>query len=140
MGERVGRVANALGRLARSLAEGIPGSFVAALAALVLVATLYTVATREPKEPRGYSEFTMFAQGCAIDRRRSFNVAFCRKAGNGVYAVTFTKSLSRSTAVASRATCCPGRIGASIVDDRTVLVSIVRVRFPRAVRASLVVP
>jgi hypothetical protein len=121
------------------LIDGIPIGFVAALAVLVLVGILYTVATREPKEPRGYAEFTMFRAGCAIDVDRQMNARVCEWVMPGIYRVQFMEPLDRSTPIVSRGSCCPGRIAASVEGTRTVLVVIPRrVRAP--VRASILVP
>lgn len=132
-------MARAVGRLFRRLAFGVPAGFVAALAAIVLVAILYTVATREPKEPKGYGEFTMFPEGCTVDTVRQLNLRGCHRVSPGVYRVVFAKSLEGSTAFASRGTCCPGRIRASIVTDRAVLVVVER-RVRRPIRASVFAP
>jgi Flp pilus assembly protein TadG len=137
--QRVRQAAAGASRLARRTGEGVSGGFVAALAALVLVGILYTVATREPKEPRGYAEFTMSPGGCTVDPRQQLNVDVCVRVSNGVYRLTFTKSLTGSTVLASRGTCCPGRIGASFESERAVLVAIEPgVRGP--IRASVFVP
>jgi|SRR5215213_8856507 len=136
---RVRALFRAGGAVSRRLAEGIPTSFVALLAAAVLVAILYTVASREPKEPRGYAELTMTSRGCAIDARLTLNATICQQVGPKAFRVTFTKSLAGSTAVASRGSCCPGAIGATIETDRSVVVAVERrVRGP--IRASVIVP
>ena len=138
-GAAVGRAPARMGRGIRRLAEGIPASFVAALAALVLVAILYTVAAREPKEFRGYAEFTMSPRGCTVDARQQFNATICQRVARGVYRVTFRKSLKGSTVLASRGSCCPGPISASIESDRNVLIVIGR-RARGPVRATVLVP
>ena len=127
------------GAFLNALREGAPRTTVAALAALVLVAILFTVATREPEEPRGYAELTMYPQGCAVDPRTRLNAASCAVLGPGTYEVRFTKALSRAPAVATRGSCCPGPIAASVATDRTVLVVVGR-RPRRPVRASVFVP
>ncbi len=114
-------------------------ALVAALAAVVLLAILYTVATREPKEPRGYAEFTMFPGGCAVAIGQRLNVSHCAKVADGVYAVAFTKSIAGSTPIATRGSCCPGPIGASVGRDQTVVVALAR-PIRRPVRASVLVP
>jgi hypothetical protein len=125
----------------RPLAEGLPPFAVAALAALVLVAILYTVASREPKEPRGYAEFTMFPRGCLIAAERRLNVERCVVLSRGSYRLHFTKSLEGATAIAVRGSCCPGAIGASVdpQTNRSVTVAIRR-NFRRPVRAAVLVP
>ena len=132
-------MARAARGLSRRLPGGLPAGIVAALAALVLVAILYTVATREPKEPRGYGELTLFPEGCAVDRARQSNVRGCESLGPRVYRVTFTKSLAGSTPLVSRGSCCPGAIGASIENERAVVVVVDR-RITRPLRASVLVP
>lgn len=123
----------------RHLSEGLPIVFVALLAALVLVAILYTIAHREPRELRGWAEFTMSAEGCSVDPRQRLNASVCQRVTNGVYRVLFTKSLTGSTVLASRGSCCPGRIAASIESDKSVLVVIERQPETR-VRASVLIP
>lgn len=113
--------------------------FVAALAAAVLAAILVTVATREPKEPRGWAEFTITPLGCTVDARQQLHATLCLRIGDGVYRVLFTKSLTGGTVLASRGSCCPGRIAASIESDSSVLVVVER-RVTRPIRASLLVP
>jgi hypothetical protein len=137
---RTGRaIAGAAARASRRLADGIPTGFVAALAVLVLVGILYTVATREPKELRGYAEFTMFPEACTIDAGRQLNAQTCVRVARGVYRIAFTKPLDHSTPVASRGSCCPGRIAASVETDLAVLVVVPpRVRAP--IRATVLVP
>jgi hypothetical protein len=137
--ERVRALFRASGRVSRRLAEGIPSSFVALLAAAVLVAILYTVASRDPSEPRGYAELTMTRNGCAVDVKLTVNATVCTQEGPRTFRVTFTKSLTGSTVVASRGSCCAGGIGATIDTDRSVVVAVTRpVRRP--IRASLFVP
>jgi hypothetical protein len=133
------RAVRASGRLSRRLAEGIPTGFVAALAVLVLVAILYTIATREPKEPRGSGEFTMFPDSCLVDTSRQVNLERCEVLGPGVYRVHFTKSLVGSTPFVSRGSCCLGRIAASVTADRAVTV-VIGSRPKGPIRASVLVP
>jgi hypothetical protein len=126
-------------RLTQRLAGGISTGFVAALAALVLIALLYTVSTREPKEPRGYAELTMSQDGCTVDSGAQLHARQCEVVSAGVYRVSFSKSLAGSTVLASRGSCCPGPIAASIEAPDAVLVVIpARVRGP--VRGSILVP
>ena len=126
-------------RVLRGLARGAPVPFVAGLAAVVLGGILYTVADRGAKEPRGYAEFTLFRNGCRLESERGLNAVACRRIGRGAYLVNFRRSLAGSTVIASRGSCCPGRIGASLANDTTVLVAVEpRVRTP--IRGSVVVP
>jgi hypothetical protein len=121
------------------LAAGLPVGLVALLAAVVLVAILYVVASREPDEIRGWAELRLAAGGCVVDHALSRNASTCERTGAGIYRVTFTKSLRGTTAVGSRGTCCPGRISASIDSERTVLVVVEPdVRAP--ITASILVP
>jgi hypothetical protein len=127
--------------MAGRLSDGLPVIFVAALAALVLVAILFTVATREPKEARGYAEFTLFRQACLIHPLHSSNAMGCEYVSPGLYRVRFTKSLAGSTVVASRATGSGGQVSASIAGraSQAVLVAI-EPRLRRPVVASVLVP
>lgn len=129
----------ATGRLSRRLAEGIPAAFVGALAAAVLVAILYTVATREPKEPRAYAEFTMFPDACALEPARRMNAVSCIRVSPGTYRLRFAKPLDGTTPIGSRGSCCPGRLGVSVESAFTVIVAIER-RVRRPVRASVLLP
>jgi hypothetical protein len=133
------RAGRAAGGVARALTGGVPGAFVAALAAFVLVAILFTIASREPKELRGYAEFTMTEAGCTVEPRQQLNAAECTRISPGTYRVRFTKSLTGSTVLASRGSCCPGQIAASIQSDTEVLVVVQR-RLRAPVRATLLVP
>ena len=119
--------------------DRIPTGFVAALATLVLIAILFTVATREPKEARGYAEVTLYRDVCLVDVTRQLNANGCLKVSPGVYRISFSQSLDGSTAVASRGSCCPGPIAASVDAPRTVLIVVPRrVRSP--LRATILVP
>ena len=139
----VGRPVRAVGRgirrVSARLAEGLSIPLLVAVAVLALFGLLYTVASRDPHKPRGYAEFTMFRRGCLVDQARQQNAATCLFVAPGVYRVGFSADLEGSTVVASRGTCCPGRIAASIETDRTVLVLVQR-RVRRPIRASLVIP
>jgi hypothetical protein len=128
-----------VGRLRARLAEGLPGAFVSFLAALVLVAILYTVATKDQREPRGYAEFTISAEGCTIDPNQHLNADECVRQAPGSYLITFSTSLSGSTVVASRGSCCIGPISASIQDSTSVIVAVPR-RLRAPIRASVIVP
>jgi hypothetical protein len=135
------RLGSGVERAGRALSDGVPRGLVAVTAIVVLVLVLYTVATREPAAARGYAEFTMFRDGCLVAPNQRQNVLSCQQVDPLTYRLTFTKSLAGSTAVATRGTCCPGQVRASIETDRTVLVSVGR-RPTRAhpVRASVFVP
>ena len=122
------------------LIDRIPGSFVAALAAAVLVAILYTVATRDPKETRAYAEVTLYRNACVVDMTRQLNARGCIVVSRGVYRILFATSLEGSTPIASRGSCCPGTIAASLESDRVVLVVVVAPRPRRPTRASILVP
>jgi hypothetical protein len=134
------RGVRAIGALPKRLSDGLPVGFVAALAALAIVAILFAVARTDQEQPRGYSEFTMFAEGCAIEPSRRRNVVGCELIGRGLYRIYFTESLQGGTPVVSRGSCCPGRIGASPESDSTVIVSVPPVRARTPIRASVVVP
>jgi hypothetical protein len=128
-----------LRRLAGAVPEGLPVPFVAALAACVLVAVLYTVARTESKEPRGYAELSLSAGRCDVDPGQSSNVSACVLVRPGVYQVTFRKSLAGSSVLASRGSCCPGPIGATRTSDTTVLIGLER-RVTQPIRATVFVP
>jgi hypothetical protein len=136
---RAADTARALFAHVRRLIDAVPPSFVAALAAFALAAILYTVATRTSKEIRGYAEVTLFPDGCTVDFTRQLRARDCQVVTRGVYRVTFTRSLASSTAIASRGSCCLGRIAASVETPRTVLLVVPR-RIRRPVRASVIVP
>ena len=123
----------------RRLASGAPALIVAALAAAVVAAILYTVASRSESEPRGYGEVTLFRVSCAIESTRRRDVVACKRAGPGAYRVEFARTLDGSVAIATRGSCCPGRIAASIVGERTVLIAVER-RVTTPIRASVLVP
>jgi hypothetical protein len=133
------RSARAGASLSRRLAGGLSVGFVAALAALVLVAILFTVASREPKEAKGYAELTLFPKGCLVDSTRELHVRGCSFVAPGLYRVGFEKSLRGTTPVVSRGSCCPGRIRASVVADRAVMVVVER-RLRRPIRVSVFTP
>jgi hypothetical protein len=139
VGQRAARARRAAALRTRRLAGGIPTGFVAGLAVLVLVAILFTVATRDPKETRGYAEVTLFPDACAVDMTRQLNARDCLLVGPGTYRLSFTESLQNSTAVASRGSCCPGRIAVSVETDRSVLLVVPR-RFKDPIRVSVVLP
>ena len=112
---------------------------VAVLAALVLVGILYTVATSDRRGPRGWAEFTLSPEGCSIDPHQQLNGRACVRQGPGTYRLDFNAQLSGATVVASRGTCCPGSISASVADPDSVLVVVERrVRGP--IRATVFIP
>lgn len=112
---------------------------VALLAAVVLVAILYVVASREPDEIRGWAELRLEANGCVVEQALSRNASGCERTGGGTYRVTFTEGLRGTTVVASRGTCCPGPISASVESDTSVLV-VVEPGARETIRASILVP
>jgi hypothetical protein len=127
------------GALSQRLAEGIPVPFLVALAALVLVAILFTVATRKADEPRGYAALILFPDSCLVDQTRQRGTVGCQVVGKKTYRIGFVRSLKGSTPIASRGSCCAGGAGASVVSDHAVeLVISGRVRGP--ISASVTVP
>jgi hypothetical protein len=133
------RIPRALTRLPARLSGGIAPLWVAALAALVLVALLYEVARTEQEQSRGYAEFTMFPEGCTVDPERRRNVLRCRFIREGLYRVVFSRSLGEGTPLVSRGSCCPGRIAGSIESDSSVLIAVPPLRRD-PVRATVFVP
>jgi hypothetical protein len=133
------RMRQALGSGSKRFAEGIPVGLVAALAALVLIAILFTVASRDPAEPAGYAELSLTRGGCVIDQTKQANALRCVAIGPRTYRVTFTKPLTGSTAVASRGSCCPGRVGVSIDSPQTVLIAVDK-RVTKPIRVSVLIP
>jgi hypothetical protein len=133
-------MAQAVGRFSRRLADGIPTGFVAALAVLVLVAILFTAASGEDRQTRGYTELTLFPDGCLIDKGKQSNAVRCQVIGPGSYRVFFASSLAGSTPIASRGSCCPGAIGASVESDHSVTISVRRLKPKQAIRLSVLVP
>jgi hypothetical protein len=107
--------------------------------AAVLAAILYKVAVSEPKETRAYAEVTLYRNGCSVDTTRQLHALGCFVVSRSVYRLSFTASLEGSTAVASRGSCCPGTISASVESPQTVLI-VVTPRVKQPVRASIVVP
>jgi hypothetical protein len=132
---RVQRAFSEAGRFSK----GAPTAFVAAVAAFVLIAILYTIAAREPSETRAFAEFTLSRQGCAIEARTERHASRCERVSRGVYRVTFTQSIAASTVLASRGSCCPGPIGASLDSPASVLV-VVPGPLRAPIRASVFVP
>lgn len=123
------------------MSSGFPRGLVALTAILVLVGLLYTVANREPKTTKGYAEFTMFRGGCIVDPHQRRNALGCDEVGPLTYRVRFANSLRGSTPLATRGTCCPGQIRASLDSDRAVLIAITkRPTTTQPVRANLFVP
>jgi hypothetical protein len=129
------RVAGLRGRLA----EGLPVLAVAALAAVVLVGILYTVATAGEPGPRAYAEVTLSRFGCSLDTGHQAHATGCIRVSPGVYRVSFSTNIARSTVVASRGSCCTGAIGASIDSKSSVVVAVAR-RVASPIRASIVIP
>lgn len=126
-------------RLRASLAGGLPVVLVAALAALVLVAILLTVAETDRRGPRGWAEFTVSPGGCSIDPHQHLNGRTCLRQGPGAYRLFFDADLTGSTVIASRGSCCAGSIAASIVGRDSVLVVVER-RVRGRIRASVLIP
>jgi hypothetical protein len=136
---RFRRMTGRFGRVSSRLATGIPVGFVAALASLVLIALLFTVAAREPSKPRAYAELTLVRNGCLIDKTRENNSIGCQPLGPRSFRVTFSRSLKGSTPIASRGSCCPGKIGATVVGEQSVTIAVdKRVKTP--IRVSVLVP
>jgi hypothetical protein len=134
-------VGGGVARSVRWLSEGLPRGLVATAAIVVLGLILYTVATQETAAARGFAEFTLFRSGCVVAPDQRQNVVGCEWIGPRTYRVNFTRSLTGSTVLASRGSCCPGQIRASIASDRTVLIAIPKVPSDRnPVRASVFVP
>lgn len=136
---RFRRIARGVRGASGRFASGIPAGFVAALAALVLVAILFTVASDESGKPRGYVELTLFPDGCLIDQTKTVNAFRCQVIGPRTYRVLFTQSLKGSTPLASRGSCCPGSIGASVDTDRTVTIALLK-KVKGATRVSVLLP
>jgi hypothetical protein len=123
------------------LSSGFPRGLVALTAILVLVGLLYTVAHREPAQVRGYAEFTMFRGACIVDPAQRRNVSACEALNPRLYRVRFTRSITGSTPLATRGTCCPGQIRASLQGDRAVLIAITKPPTAKQpVRANVLVP
>jgi hypothetical protein len=146
LGERIGGVGRTLrtaggrvGRFGRRLGSGLPLAAVSALAAVVLALILYSVASNDRPTLRAYAEFTMFRNGCAVEPRASLNASRCLRLGQGTYVVVFERSLRNGTVVASRGSCCPGSIAASVTTERTVAVLVER-RVRRPIRATVLIP
>src|SRR5918912_1072171 len=76
-----GRLGAGVRRFLGWFATGVPRGLVAVAAIVVLFLTLYTVATRESQQAKGWAEFTMFRLGCAVDPDRRHNVLDCVRTG-----------------------------------------------------------
>jgi hypothetical protein len=136
---RFRRLTSPVRRLSGRLAGGISIGFLVALAALVLIAILFTVATRKAAEPRGYAEMTLYPKACLVDTTRQSGSVGCLFVGPRTYRVGFGRSLAGSTPIASRGSCCSGGIGVSTVTDHTVVL-VVPSRVRRPIRASVFIP
>ena len=110
---------------------------VVAIAALAGI--LITSALISRPAVRGYAEFQAEPGACFLIRERTFNALDCRYVSSDVYEITFARDLGGSAPVATRASCCPGFIGVSLSERRSVIVSLTGERaYP--VRAQVVVP
>ena len=128
-----------MGRASRRLSDGIPVGFLVALAVLVLVAILFTVATRKADEPRGYAALILFPDSCLVDQTRQTGTVGCQIVGPKAYRIGFVRSLKGAAPVVSRGSCCPGGIGVSVVSDHAVVLVLAR-RIRGPVSASVLVP
>ena len=128
-----------LGRLSRLLLLGLPPRLVAGLAALVLIAILFTVANREPEKARGYAEITLFPGACELDRAHQSNSLGCVALSPRAYKIGFSASIAGSTPIASRGSCCPGSIGATIEGDHSVVIAVNK-KVKKPIRVSVLLP
>jgi hypothetical protein len=133
------RPASRVGALSRRLAEGISVPFLVALGALVLIAILFTVATRKAHEPRGYAALILFPDSCLIDQTRQTGTVGCEIVAPRTYRIGFVRSLKGTAPVVSRGSCCAGGAGVSVVSDHAIVLVISgRVRGP--ISASVLIP
>lgn len=112
----------------RLLRTGAPWGIVA-LGALACVAVLLTVVDRESQStPRGFATIRAEKDACSVDHRQSRDVLACARVRPNVYSIQFSRRIGGRPVSATRATCCPGPIGASVESDTTVLVTLPRQR------------
>lgn len=118
-------MAETRGSVRRALRDGLPLVTVAAVAIATLVA-IVVVVNREPA-PRAtaFAELRISPTSCTIDFDHSYNAGVCEVLGGGRYRLHFLRALARTTPIVSRASCCAGRVSASVDADRhTVLIEI----------------
>jgi hypothetical protein len=136
------RRSRALASARRILAPvGRNGAPLAAIAvvALVTMVALVIVANDRPRSAfTAFAEFSVTRDGCALEATRTLNASRCDLVGPGVFRLTFVKSLRHTTPIISRGSCCPGRVAASVVSDRSVIVAFPPRRAP--IRASVLLP
>lgn len=95
-----------------------------ALAVVLLAALLIVVTAKSGGRVRAYAEFTTFKSGCRVDAPHSLNAIDCIATPRGAFVVRFSARLDESVVVASRGSCCPGPIAASISDAHSVTVTL----------------
>ncbi|HEX2085213.1 MAG TPA: hypothetical protein VHF89_05985 [Solirubrobacteraceae bacterium] len=110
------------------LRAGAPWIAVAAIALVAIVALLAIAALRTEDSPRGYAQVRASEGACRIEPARSRDVITCARIGPNIYRIVFTRSIGSRPVVATRETCCPGPILASIEADKSVLIALPRQR------------
>ena len=108
--------------MGRGLHTGAPYVTIVLVVIAGFASLLIVAAVRDT--PRRYAQIRATAAGCVLHADRSRDALSCRRVGPGVYEVTFSRSLEGSAVVATRETCCPGEISASVRSDRSVLVAL----------------
>jgi hypothetical protein len=114
----------------RWVREGAPYILVVALTAAGFLGLLAAAALRGDEGIRGYAHIRMTAENCEVDQARSRDAVTCHRVGQSRYVVSFARSLEGRAVVATRETCCPGAIYASVQSDRNVLVVLSPGPFP----------
>ncbi len=134
---RADHTANGVNRLLR---EGAPLWIVAGVVTLAVVALLASAALRGGEgTARGWAQIRVVPGSCAVTGASARDVTDCFQVGRDTFRVRFARSLAGRVAVATRGTCCPGAINATVESDRIVLVTFpAESRYP--VVFSLVVP
>jgi hypothetical protein len=116
--------------------KGLPWLAVAIAIAVTGVAILIQANDRSGQSI-AYAEFSAFRDGCAVDPQRHDGISRCFLFGPGVYVLVADRPLGRTTPIASRGSCCPGTIAASVFKDRVI---VVLPKLRGTVRASVIVP
>ena len=92
--------------------------------AVAVVAILAIAALRADDSPIGFASMSLSEGSCQISPERSKDVVACARVRDDVYRVIFVRPIGDRAAVATRETCCPGQVTASVESDRSVLIAL----------------
>ena len=106
------------------LRRGAPWLAVGAMAIVAVVAILAISTLQTDDSPRGFASARLAEGGCSVDVLRSKNAITCTRVTRGVYRIAFSHSIKGRPVIATRETCCPGVVGASVDSERTVLLAL----------------